>query len=159
MYRYSACTYVFVSCMYMPVALRVQKRASEFLGLLELEVCELPCGCWDLNPGPLEEHSASQPWVTSPALWSWFLSRLSRSAICLILNWLSSALRITFPRVACLCHLFCSCWAAILKEPCINFFLSIPCLLEQQVCRPWWVAFFRKLLGIGFTCATPLKIQ
>jgi hypothetical protein len=21
------------------------------------DVCELPCGCWELNSGPLEEHS------------------------------------------------------------------------------------------------------
>lgn len=23
---------------------------------LELDSCELPCGCWELNPGPLEEQ-------------------------------------------------------------------------------------------------------
>jgi hypothetical protein len=32
---------------------------SELLGPLGQgleEVCELPCGCWELNPGPLEEQ-------------------------------------------------------------------------------------------------------
>ena len=32
----------------------VKKRA---LGPLELDSCELPCGCWELNPDLLEEHS------------------------------------------------------------------------------------------------------
>ena len=28
---------------------------------LELDRCELPCGCWDLNLGPLEEQLAISP--------------------------------------------------------------------------------------------------
>ena len=32
-----------------------QKRVLGLLGL-EFDWCELPCGCWELNPGPLEEE-------------------------------------------------------------------------------------------------------
>ena len=31
----------------------LQKRESDFV----MDGCELPCGCWDLNSGPLEEQS------------------------------------------------------------------------------------------------------
>jgi len=30
--------------------------------------CELPCGCWELNPGPLEEHPVLNCWAISAAL-------------------------------------------------------------------------------------------
>jgi hypothetical protein len=30
-----------------------QKRASDPI----TDGCELPCGCWELNSGPLEEHT------------------------------------------------------------------------------------------------------
>ena len=29
-----------------------QKRAPD----LTVDGCELPCGCWELNSGPMEEH-------------------------------------------------------------------------------------------------------
>jgi hypothetical protein len=29
-----------------------QKKATDLI----TDVCEPPCGCWDLNSGPLEEH-------------------------------------------------------------------------------------------------------
>ena len=32
----------------------LQKRASDFV----TDGCEPPCGCWDLNSGPLEEQLA-----------------------------------------------------------------------------------------------------
>jgi hypothetical protein len=32
----------------------LHKRASDFV----IDGCEPPCGCWDLNSGPLEEQSA-----------------------------------------------------------------------------------------------------
>jgi hypothetical protein len=32
----------------------LQKRTSDFIR----DGCEPPCGCWDLNSGPLEEQSA-----------------------------------------------------------------------------------------------------
>ena len=38
-----------------------QKRATDPLGL-EL-CCELPCGCWELNAGPLEEQPVLRPLV------------------------------------------------------------------------------------------------
>ena len=27
--------------------------------------CELPCGCWDLNPGPLEEQAVQSVLLTT----------------------------------------------------------------------------------------------
>ena len=33
---------------------------------LELESCELPCGCWELNLGPLEEQL--ELFTTEPSL-------------------------------------------------------------------------------------------
>ena len=30
-----------------------------------MDSCELPCGCWELNPGPLEEQPSLQPpWIS-----------------------------------------------------------------------------------------------
>ena len=47
--------YLFVICKYTVVCLQtLQKRASDFV----TDGCEPPCGCWDLNSGPLEEQSA-----------------------------------------------------------------------------------------------------
>jgi hypothetical protein len=34
-----------------------QKRASDLI----TGSCELPCGCWELNSGPLEEQSVLLP--------------------------------------------------------------------------------------------------
>jgi hypothetical protein len=34
-----------------------QKRASDFI----MGGCELPCGCWDFNSGPLEEQLVFLP--------------------------------------------------------------------------------------------------
>ena len=31
-----------------------------------IDSCEQPCGCWELNPGPLEEHAVLT--TTEPAL-------------------------------------------------------------------------------------------
>jgi hypothetical protein len=43
--------YLFIICKYIQT---LQKRASDFV----TDGCEPPCGCWDLNSGPLEEQSA-----------------------------------------------------------------------------------------------------
>ena len=40
--------YVHCSCLQTP-----QKRASDII----TDVCEPPCGCWDLNSGPSEEQA------------------------------------------------------------------------------------------------------
>jgi hypothetical protein len=46
---------LFIICKYTVVCLQtLQKRASDFV----MDDCEPPCGCWDLNSGPLEEQSA-----------------------------------------------------------------------------------------------------
>jgi hypothetical protein len=42
--------YVHCSCLRTP-----QKRASDLI----TDGCEPPCGCWDLNSGPLEEQSGA----------------------------------------------------------------------------------------------------
>jgi hypothetical protein len=39
-----------------------QKRASDLI----MDGCEPPCGCWDLNSGPLEEQSVLL--TTEPSL-------------------------------------------------------------------------------------------
>jgi hypothetical protein len=48
---------VHCSCLQMH-----QKRASDLI----MDGCEPPCGCWDLNSGPLEEQSVLLP--TEPSL-------------------------------------------------------------------------------------------
>jgi hypothetical protein len=40
--------YLFIICKYTP-----EKRASDLI----MDGYEPPCGCWDLNSGPLEEQS------------------------------------------------------------------------------------------------------
>ena len=48
--------YLFVICKYTVVCLQtLEKRASDFV----MDGCEPPCGCWDLNTGPLEEQSGT----------------------------------------------------------------------------------------------------
>jgi hypothetical protein len=47
-----------VACMYSPF-MQYLWRPEEGAWSSEAEVkygCELPCGCWELNPGPLEEQ-------------------------------------------------------------------------------------------------------
>jgi hypothetical protein len=45
--------FVFIICKYTVAVFRHQERES---GLVT-DGCEPPCGCWDLNSGPLEEQS------------------------------------------------------------------------------------------------------
>jgi hypothetical protein len=46
--------YLFIICNYTVAVFRhPQKRVSDLI----TDGCEPPCGCWDLNSGPLEEHS------------------------------------------------------------------------------------------------------
>ena len=43
--------------MYVPSAYRVQKgKDTESPGTQVKDSCEPLCGCWEVNPGPLEEH-------------------------------------------------------------------------------------------------------
>jgi hypothetical protein len=51
--------YVSVHCSYLQTH---QKRASDPI----TDGCEAPCGCWELNPGPLEEQSVLL--TTKPSL-------------------------------------------------------------------------------------------
>jgi hypothetical protein len=44
--------YLFIICKYTVAVFRHQKRESD----LVTDGCEPPCGCWDLNSGPLEEQ-------------------------------------------------------------------------------------------------------
>jgi hypothetical protein len=44
---------LFIICKYTVAVFRHQRRES---GLVT-DGCEPPCGCWDLNSGPLEEQS------------------------------------------------------------------------------------------------------
>jgi hypothetical protein len=45
--------YLFIVCKYTSCLQTHQKRASDLITY----GCEPPCGCWDLNSGPLEEQS------------------------------------------------------------------------------------------------------
>jgi hypothetical protein len=51
--------YLFIICKY--TAAVIQKRASDLI----TDGFEPPCGCWDLNSGPLEEQSV--PLTTEPS--------------------------------------------------------------------------------------------
>jgi hypothetical protein len=61
--------YLFILCMYIhTVAVqRHQERASDPI----TDGCEPPCGCWELNSGPLEEQSViltAEPSLQPPTL-------------------------------------------------------------------------------------------
>ena len=59
--------------MCMPYAIGGQKRA---LGFLELGGSELPCRCWGLNLGPLEEQSVlltTEPFLQPLIVWGGLL--------------------------------------------------------------------------------------
>jgi hypothetical protein len=45
--------FIIISKYTVAVFRRTLKRASDLI----TDGCELPCGCWDLNLGPLEEQS------------------------------------------------------------------------------------------------------
>ena len=55
----------------------LQKMASDFV----MDGCEPPCGCWDLNSGPLEEQSAlltAEP-SHQPRLWTFKILKLLKT--------------------------------------------------------------------------------
>ena len=57
--------YVCTACMQFPL------RSEEGIGSLGTEVtdsCELPGGCWELNPASLEEQPQPVPLTTEPSL-------------------------------------------------------------------------------------------
>ena len=44
-------------------------KVSDSPGTGSSDSCELPCGCWELNPGPLEEQSVlltAEPFLQPP---------------------------------------------------------------------------------------------
>ena len=58
MHWYFACMYIWV-------------RGVGFPGTGVIDSCELPCGSWELNPGPLEEQSVLltiEPFLQPPPL-------------------------------------------------------------------------------------------
>lgn len=42
----------------------------EFSEIGVMDGCESPCGCWELNPGPLQDHQVLS--TTEPSLWPLF---------------------------------------------------------------------------------------
>lgn len=44
------------ACVYVPHVLRDQKETLDFLELEKTDGCELSCGCWESNPGPLQKR-------------------------------------------------------------------------------------------------------
>lgn len=67
-------------CMfvYYVHAVPTEARSGHQVGPLELELdgCELLCGCWKLNPSPLEKQSVVLTTELSSAQLRIFLSRL-----------------------------------------------------------------------------------
>jgi hypothetical protein len=64
--------YLFIICKYTVAVFRHQKRESDLI----TDGCEPPCGCWDLNSGPLEEQlGALNHWAISPAPGLWILKK------------------------------------------------------------------------------------
>jgi hypothetical protein len=57
--------YLFIICKYTVAVFRHTRRGHQ---ISVTGGCEPPCGCWDLNFGPLEEQlGALTPWAISPA--------------------------------------------------------------------------------------------
>lgn len=48
--------YVRVCTMYMTGGHRGQKKALDSLGSRVIATCGLPCGCWELKLGPVEDQ-------------------------------------------------------------------------------------------------------
>jgi hypothetical protein len=46
--------YLFIICVYTVAVFRHSRKGNQ---IFVKDGCELPCGCWDLNSGPLEEPS------------------------------------------------------------------------------------------------------
>jgi hypothetical protein len=46
--------YLFIICVYTVAVFRYSRRGDQ---IFVMDGCEPPCGCWDLNSGPLEEQS------------------------------------------------------------------------------------------------------
>lgn len=51
--------HVYLCTVCMPGTHGVQKRASNSPSIRVTDGCELPCGCWESNWGPLKEHVLS----------------------------------------------------------------------------------------------------
>lgn len=64
------CPPVCVCAAYTPGARGGPKRASDSLALeLQMDGCEPPCACWELNSGPRREQQALRTAEISPAPW------------------------------------------------------------------------------------------
>ena len=63
------CVYVYMPYVYL---VPMEVRRGPWIPLLGVAItgsCELPCECWDLNPGPLEEQQVlftSEPQLQPP---------------------------------------------------------------------------------------------
>jgi hypothetical protein len=68
--------YLFILCIYHCSFQTHQKRASDSIP----DGCEPPCGCWELNSGPLEEQSVLL--TTEPSLQTSFLVFWDRVSLC-----------------------------------------------------------------------------
>jgi hypothetical protein len=66
------CVYGCFTCMHVCLpsvcsACECQRREGDLLDALELDYncCEPPCGCWEINAGPLEERAVV--FITEPS--------------------------------------------------------------------------------------------
>lgn len=56
------CEYFASMCVYAPCAYLVPRRSEESIRCPEAgdpDGSEVPCGCWEVNPGPLQEQQPS----------------------------------------------------------------------------------------------------
>ena len=49
--------YFYFSCALVLCLHVCLRKGVRYAGTGVIDSCELPCGCWELNPGPLEEQS------------------------------------------------------------------------------------------------------
>ena len=92
---------LFIICKYCSCLQTLQKRASDLI----MNGCELPCGCWDLNSGPLEEQSVFFPAKPShqPVIFNLTLKQTNTTPLQCDLYIL----------VGCEVLILCACWLSI----------------------------------------------
>ena len=77
---YGCFVYMHVCVPRVPSTHKGQNRALDPLGARIIDVCELPCRCWEQTPNPLEEEPvllpaepSLQPWTkgSNSGPWAW----------------------------------------------------------------------------------------
>jgi len=134
-----------------------QKRASD----PTTDGCEPPCGCWELNSGPLEEQPVSlvaKPSLYTPTFNTIFLSRCNNPAACSLLSCLSFVLEtislcnLPWPRIHCVDQAFlkrswCLCLSMGTKG--VHFYPGMLCGQFLSVQETFWGKLIHFIMGEG----------